>query len=127
MLMTDEPIWIVTRDDVADETIEGAKGWGQDLARRGEELVEKVSVLKSKAIDPEKLKQEWSRTMRVVGQLVQQAEQEAGGNFGMQLDEVTLAVEINGKGQVNLLGACSSEMNGKGAITLKFKRAEQKN
>jgi hypothetical protein len=118
--MTDEPIWIVTRDDVADETIEGAKGWGQDLA-------EKVSVLKSKAIDPEKLKQEWNRTMRVVGQLVQQAEQEAGGNFGMQLDEVTLAVEINGKGQVNLLGACSSEMNGKGAITLKFKRAEQKN
>lgn len=124
--MTDEPIWIVTRDNADNETVEGAKGWGEDIAKKGQDLAEKVSILKSKAIDPEKLKQEWNRTMRVVGQLIQQAEQEAGGNFGMQLDEVTLAVEINGKGQVNLLGACSSEANGKGAITLKFKRAESK-
>ncbi|MBF2004744.1 MAG: hypothetical protein IGS49_04570 [Chlorogloeopsis fritschii C42_A2020_084] len=115
--MSDEPIWIVTRDDK--ETVDGGKGWRDDLGR-------KIAVLKPQPIDPDKLKQEWKWTMQIVGQLIQQAEQEAGGSFGMQLDEVTLAVEINGKGQVTLLGACSSEASGKGAITLKFKRAESK-
>lgn len=115
--MPEEPIWIVTREE--NETTDGEKGWRDDLTKR-------ISALKPQPVDPEKLKQEWNRTMRVVGQLIQQAEQEAGGSFGMQLDEVALAVEINGKGQVNLLGACSSEASGKGAITLKFKRAESK-
>ena len=111
--MTNEPIWIITRNEPEEE--EGGKGW-RDIPEK----------LKSNAIDSEKLKQEWNRTMRVVGQLIQEAEKEAGGNFGMQLDEVTLTVEISAKGRVNLLGACSSEANGKGAITLKFKREESK-
>jgi hypothetical protein len=117
--MTNEPIWIVTRDDADEETIEGAKGWGGDIH-------EKVSTLKLKLVDSAQLKQEWNRTMRVIGGLIQDAEKEVGGSFGMQLDEVTLAVEINAKAQVTLLGACSSETNGKGAITLKFKRVESK-
>lgn len=117
--MSDEPIWIVTREDPLDDAADGEKRWGKDL-------IEKALTLKLQPVDPEKLKQEWNRTMNFVGQLIQQAEQQAGGEFGMQLDEVTLAVEINGKGQVNLLGACSSEANGKGAITLKFKRSETK-
>jgi len=118
--MSDEPIWIVTRDEFEDETLEGGKFWGQDQAKKI------FSALKLKPVDPEKLKREWNRTMRLVGQLIQQAEQQAGGEFGMQLDEVTLVVEINSKGQVNLMGACSSEASGKGAITLKFKRSESK-
>ncbi len=112
--MTNEPIWIITRNEPEEE--EGEKGWGDDIAEK----------FKSNAIDPEKLKQEWNRTMRVVGKLIQEAEKEAGGNFGMQLDEVTLTVEISAKGRVNLLGTCSGEANGKGAVTLKFKRAESK-
>jgi hypothetical protein len=118
-LMSEEQIWIIAHDTTEDEPTEGSKGWGGDF-------VKKVAALKPQPVDTEKLKQEWNRTMRVVGQLIQQAEKEAGGSFGMQLDEVTLAVEINGKGQVTLLGACSSEASGKGAITLKFKRAESK-
>lgn len=117
--MPEQEVWIITRDDSEGNSTDGAKGFGKDF-------VAKVSALRTKAIDPEKLKQEWSRTMQVVGQLIQQAETEAGGNFGMQLDEVTLAVEVNGKGQVALLGVCSSEASGKGAITLKFKRSESK-
>lgn len=117
--MSDEPIWIVTRDS-EDPIAEGEKGWGQDALRKA------ATALRLKPVDPNKLEQEWNKTMRVVGHLIRQAEQEAGGNFGMQLDEVTLAVEINGKGQVNLLGTCSGEANGKGAITLKFKRSESK-
>jgi hypothetical protein len=118
--MPDEPIWVITRDESEETSIEGGKGWGQEQAKKI------LSTLKIKPVDPERLKHEWNRTMRVVGQLIQQAEQQAGGEFGMQLDEVTLAVEINSKGQVNLMGACSSEASGKGAITLKFKRGESK-
>jgi hypothetical protein len=116
--MSEETFWILTRDDDDSEGEGGSRSWGQEVAT-------KIAALKAQSIDPEKLKQEWNRTMRVVGQLIQQAEQEAGGKFGMQLDEVTLAVEINGKGQVSLLGV-STELNGKGAVTLKFKRAESK-
>jgi len=120
--MSDEPIWIVTRDELEAENTEaeGGKGWGQDQSKKF------FSALKLKPVDPEKLQQEWNRTMRIVGKLIQQAEQQAGGEFGMRLDEVTLAVEINSKGQVNLMGACSTEASGKGAITLKFKRSESK-
>ncbi len=117
--MPDESIWIVTRDDVSSEASVGEKNW--------RDWSEKVSsTLNLKPIDPEKLQHEWSRTMQFVGQLIRQAEQQAGGEFGMQLDEVTLAVEIGSRGQVNILGACTTEANGKGAITLKFKRAEAK-
>ncbi|MBE9101431.1 Pepco domain-containing protein [Vacuolonema iberomarrocanum] len=112
--MSEEPVWIMTYED--EEAIEGGKGWGDDLAKR-------AALLKPQPIDPKKLTQEWKRTMRVVRQLIQQAGEEVGENSDMQLDEVTLAVEITTKGQVSILGACSGEASGKGAITLKFKRA----
>lgn len=115
--MPDELVWIVTYDE--DATADGEKGWRDEFGK-------KVSALKPQPVDPKKLEQEWRRTMRVVGQLIHYAEEEAGSSLEMQLDEVTLTVEINGKGQVNLLGACSSEASGKGAITLKFKRTESK-
>jgi hypothetical protein len=115
--MSDEPIWILTRDEY--EAEDGAKGVWDDIGRG-------VSSLRARSIDPELLKQDWNRTMRLIGQLVRQSEQEAQGSFNMQLDEVTLAVEIVGNGKVNLLGACTSEAGGKGAITLKFKRVESK-
>ena len=118
--MSDEPIWIMTRDDAGSEDSGGGKGWKENLTQKAS------SILHLKPIDPVKLQHEWNRTMRFVGQLIHQAEREAGGEFGMQLDEVTLAVEINGRGQVNLLGACTTEGSGKGAITLKFKRTESK-
>jgi hypothetical protein len=117
--MSTESIWIVTRSDEEDDTGDGEKNWA--------DWTEKVSsTLHLKAIDSEKLQQEWNKTMRFLGQLIRQAEQQAGGEFGMQLDEVTLAVEINNRGQVTLLGACTAEASGKGAITLKFKRPESK-
>jgi hypothetical protein len=38
----------------------------------------------------------------------------------MELDEIELSVEVNGEGQLSLLGS-GSKLGGKGAITLKFK------
>jgi hypothetical protein len=42
----------------------------------------------------------------------------------MQLEEVELVIEVNGKGQVSLLGT-GGELGGKGAIMLTFKRKTQ--
>ncbi len=118
--MTEEPIWIVTRDSVDTDSIGGKKGWGQDIAQRV------VSALKSNPVSPERIEKEWTRTIGFIGKLIQQAESSADNDFNMKLDEVTLSVEIDGKGKVSLIGACSGEAIGKGAITLKFKRFEQK-
>jgi hypothetical protein len=40
---------------------------------------------------------------------------------GLALDEVELSVEINGQGQVSILGS-SGTLSNRGAINLKFKR-----
>ncbi|MEO1389873.1 MAG: hypothetical protein AAFV85_21255 [Cyanobacteria bacterium J06634_6] len=118
--MVEESIWIVTRDSVEDSPLrEGQKGWGRDLAQKA------ASAFVACPVNAEKIQKEWLRTLRFIGQLIHQAEEEAGGEFDMQLDEVTLAVEIDSKGKVGLIGTCSGEANGKGAITLKFKRAAQ--
>ncbi len=74
-------------------------------------------------ISVNKLEQEMARFLHVVHRLFNRAEQEADKKPGMRLDEIVLSVEINGEGKVSLIGS-SAKASGKGAITLKFKRAE---
>jgi len=107
--MTEEWIWVVTDDKPEDDSSD----------RKG--LLDKFSGLKRIRVDSEKIEAEWNKVLGVVGRLLLEAEQQVGNKSGMQLDEVTLAVEINGKGQVSLMGV-GGESSGKGAITLKFKR-----
>lgn len=115
--MAEEPIWIVTHEPTDMPMQDGEKGWGKELTQKV------TSTFKSYPVSSEKIQEEWSRTMRFLGKLIHQAEEQASGTFDMQLDEVTLAVEIDGKGKVGLVGACNGEISSKGAITLKFKRA----
>jgi len=67
-----------------------------------------------------KLEQEMSRFMQGIDGLFSRAEQQADMKY-MQLDEIELAVEINGEGQVSLFGA-GAKVGGKQGITLRFKR-----
>lgn len=115
---SEEFVWIVTHDSLDTNTPNGEKGWGQEVHRR------LTSGFTSNPVNPEKIKTEWIRIMNLIGELIQEAEEQAGGQMDMKLDEVTLSVEINGKGQVGILGTCSGEASGKGAITLKFKRPD---
>ncbi len=110
--MTDDFIWVVTDD--RPEAAPGEKGL---LDRMG---------LRQVAVEPAKLEAEWNKMLRVVGKLLAQAEEQVGSESDLKLDEVTLAVEINSKGQVSLMGVGGAEASGKGAITLKFKRVESK-
>ncbi|PZV10468.1 MAG: hypothetical protein DCF22_16705 [Leptolyngbya sp.] len=110
--MPDDFIWIVTGD--RPEAAPGEKG-----------LLDKIG-LRQVPVEPAKLEAEWNKMLRVVGKLLAQAEQQVGSESDLKLDEVTLAVEINSKGQVSLMGVGGVEASGKGAITLKFKRVESK-
>jgi hypothetical protein len=111
-------VLITTREDPEESNDYGTKGLRQDFAN-------KVSKLKTISVDSATLKNEWNKTIQLIGHLIESVEEKESWKLGMQLEEVTLAVEINGKGQVSLLGV-SGEANGKGAITLKFKRKEEK-
>lgn len=42
----------------------------------------------------------------------------------VQLEEITLSVQVNAKGELSILGA-GGEMGGSGGITLKFTRPKQ--
>ena len=60
--------------------------------------------------------------LQLVGRLFKQVDQQIGVESGMKLDEVELSVEISGEGEVKLIAG--GKATGKGAITLKFTRAD---
>ena len=80
---------------------------------------EGIAIVKRKAVQVTKLKQEMKSFMQAMREMLDEAEEP---NSKMQLDEVELSVEINGEGQISLLGIGGGKAGGKGAMTFKFKR-----
>ena len=114
---TEPSIWIITSDRVDDES--GSKaGYDTGASYRG---IESLSARNRHEVSAETLKQNMTEFLSVVESAFEKAEQ---SQVKMQLEEVELVVEVNGKGQVSLLGT-GGELGGKGAITLKFKRKTQ--
>ena len=97
----EKSIWIITEEDV-----EGSRGLYGGYANRS-------------SLSAGKLKENIGEFLEVMQEVFAQANQPI--ELGMQLDELELSVEINGKGQVSLLGT-GGEAGAKGAIKLKFKR-----
>jgi len=120
-----DTIWIVTDETPQISIPEGAKG-GIGIGRdwRDETLRESSGtkgVGDAVQVSAQKLEQEMTHFLQVVGRLFSRAEQQAQVNSGMQLDEIELSVEISGEGEVKLIGT-GAKAGGKGAIKLKFKR-----
>ncbi|MEO1419123.1 MAG: hypothetical protein AAFW00_27965 [Bacteroidota bacterium] len=115
--MPEESIWIVSRETIADSASDGEKGWGQKVTQKAS------SILSSHPVSPEKVLEEWSKALRFIGKLIEQADNQVGSEFDMQLDEVTMSVEVDSKGKVSLIGTCTGEARGKGGIVLKFKKS----
>jgi hypothetical protein len=120
-------IWIVT-DDVPQISVrDGQKGGNNRSGRWDDEITtpEQKIVENAVQVDAEKLEQEMSRFLLVVDKVFTRAEQETqakpGKKSGMQLDEIELSVEINGEGQVKLLGN-GVKAGGKTGIKLTFRR-----
>ena len=125
-MQNEETIWIVTDDIPQIEIRESVRGgvtrggdWDEDVKRdsgsRGVGDAVKVSA--------EKLEQEMTRFLQVLGKVFSHAEAQAKVNSKMQLEEIELSVEISGEGEVKLLGS-GAKAGGKSAIKLTFKRKE---
>jgi hypothetical protein len=115
--MADDYIWIVT-DAAPDGGRDGAISYNpytDDVPRTT--TVNRAGIPVSAA----KLEQGMADFLQTMGRVVQNAQQRATELGGMELDEIELSVEVNGEGQLSLLGS-GTKVGGSGAMTLRFKR-----
>lgn len=70
-----------------------------------------------------KLEQGMADFLETMGRVLHQAQAKANEIGGMELDEVAISVEVNGEGQLSLLGS-GTKVGGSAALTLTFKRSE---
>ncbi len=111
-----ESIWIITDEESIDDR--GSREATKDVGGLiGKPNVETKSQGRS-PVKTEKLKQEMDKFLQVIEYVFDHANKPL---TNMQLDELQLSVEVNGEGQVSLLGF-GAKAGSKGAITLKFKR-----
>ena len=115
----DEELWIVT-----------ATPTGQKSANRGSNPYDTTSnapvsgaAVQEGRVKAEALATQMSQFMRVISRVFAEAQKQTVPDSGLQLDEIKLAVEISGKGEIKLMGT-GVETSGKGAIELKFKRVD---
>lgn len=114
-------IWVSveTEEAVAETPVTGSRdggdiggGWGKPAA----EAVERVLKRKRVTLDARLLKEQMAGLLAIVDDLFEQAAQKSQ----MELEELELSVEIDGEGQVNLVGNCV-KLGSTGGITMKFK------
>ncbi|MEL7501391.1 MAG: hypothetical protein AAFN18_02895 [Cyanobacteria bacterium J06554_6] len=70
-----------------------------------------------------KLEQGMADFLQTMGRVIKNAQQRAKEVGNMELDEIELSVEVNGEGQLSLLGS-GTKVGGSGAITLHFKKVQ---
>jgi hypothetical protein len=122
-----DAIWIVTdapQISIPDGT-RGGIGRGSDWGEEIREYTGSKGIGDAVKVPTQKLEQEMTHFLQVVGRLFKNAENQAKVNSGMQLAEIELSVEISGEGEVKLIGN-GAKAGGKGAIKLTFKRQEAK-
>lgn len=99
-------------------------GWGTPRPSRVDAIARYVRQQRV-GIRAGDLKAQMQDLQAVVNELfVQSAPSiDSPSSSGLRLDEVTLSVQVNGKGQLSILGT-GGELSGSGGITLKFKRPQ---
>lgn len=112
--MEDDVIWIVT-----DRVESPSSPRGERSTPYTQPTVETGNQVRF-PVKSEKLKQGVTDFLQVMGGVIREAKHNAGDLGGMELDEIELMVEVNGEGQLSLLGN-GGKAGGKGAMTLKFK------
>ena len=120
-VMSSGVVWIVT-DDVI-ETEEATGGRDSNAERNPYEDVDSQpvkSVRRGVPVSAEKLQQGMVDFVSVMGKVLQQTKAQTGELTGLELDEVEIQVEVNGEGQLSLLGS-GGKLGMKSAMKLKFK------
>jgi hypothetical protein len=118
-----ETIWVITEETPQLAEADGAKAGtpSRNPWTQGKEVA--TAARKGVKVSTQKLEAEMSRFLQVVGGLFDRAQQQVNRQSGLKLDEIELTVEINGEGEVKLLGN-GAKVGSKGGITLKFKRVD---
>lgn len=115
--MPEDYIWIVT-----DSVPEGTRGG--DTPRNPYDDVPRTTTIARRPgvpVPAAKLEQGMVDFLNTMGRVLKQAQAKAQEIGGMELDEIELSVEVNGEGQLSLLGSGAS-VGGSSAITLRFKK-----
>lgn len=124
-MQSEETIWIVTDDTPQIAIPENVRG-GVTRGDWGDEGIRETTskrVGDAVKVSAEKLEQEMTRFLQILGKVFSQAEAQAKVNTAMQLNQIELSVEISGEGEVKLLGS-GVKGGGKSGIKLTFKRKE---
>ncbi len=121
--MSDNVIWIVTDEPVQVGSPGGARNEGGTGNPYSPPALVEPGGRKRIPVNAEKLEQGVAEFLQVMGRVIHRAKSSAGELGSMELDEIELMVEVNGEGQLSLLGN-GGKMGGKGAMTLKFKMAK---
>ena len=122
--MADDVIWIVT-DETAEAEVKKVDGERNGSDKRNPFATVDSQPLQSQQrrgipVSAAKLEQGMADFVGIVGRVLEQTQRRAGEIRGMALEEVELMVEVNGEGQLSLLGT-GGKAGAKGAMTLKFK------
>lgn len=124
--MSDEQkLWFVVETEEVEETtkVTGERS-GEDVGggfgeRELIETVKTVAKRKRVSLDAQALKVQISSMLGIMDDVFA----EAKGRTGLQLDEVTLSVEINAEGKLSIVGNGGS-LGNSGGMTLKFTRPQ---
>ena len=119
--MTQPSELYIIAEDIVETTVvtgerEATRDVGGGYGEPQQEVIKKL-VRKRVPLDAKALKIQMDGLLSVVGDLFNHADQQTG----MKLTEVELSVEINGEGQVSIIGM-GGTIGNTGAITLKFTR-----
>ena len=118
-----ETLWVIVDD--APQTLQ--EDGSKDATSRGnlwtKSVAAAVGATKAVPVSTQKLEAEMTKFLQVVSKLFSHAEQQVNSKSGLKLDEIEVSVEINGEGEVKLLGT-GGKVGTKGGITLRFKRTD---
>lgn len=98
-------------------------GWGEPRRSRVDAI--RATQKKRVGIRASILKAQMQDMINVVDEVFAQDAQslDAKNSNGLQLEEITLSVQVNAKGELGILGT-GGELGGSGGITLKFVRSK---
>lgn len=125
--MPDEYIWVVT-DAALPAAPEPTTTGGRDQAyvpnpyQTSPQRQPSAAQAGRVAVSAEKLEQGLRDFLRVTGRVLRHSIDSAGDLVGMELEEIEVTVEVNAEGEISLMGS-GVKTGGKGAMTLKFKKA----
>lgn len=132
--MSDEnQIYFIVEEPIIEEvvTVEGERssrdiggGWGNQSPRsRRDAIIELERKSQRVGIKASVLKAQMQDMIGVVNEVFAQEPQHLSDqdSSSLQLEEITLSVQVNAKGELGILGT-GGELGGSGGITMKFVR-----